>query len=217
MLDFLIHFDTHLSALVQQYGAGTYLILFAVIFAETGFVVTPFLPGDSLLFVLGAFTAQGTFRLLPLTGLLILAAFLGDNVNYAIGKYLGSRLIRVKHIPFFKKEYLDRAHHFYKKHGGKTIILARFMPILRTFAPFVAGVARMHYVTFLLYSITGGMVWVSLFVFGGFYFGNIPIVKERFSLVTMLIIVISIMPGIIEFYRARSRGKADKKNLQNAP
>ncbi|MDD5108571.1 MAG: DedA family protein [Candidatus Omnitrophica bacterium] len=208
LIDVLLHFNTYLSVLIQQCGLWTYLILFGVIFAETGFVVTPFLPGDSLLFVLGAFSAQGTFNPFVLSGILMFAAILGDSVNYAIGKYLGNRLISARHIPFFKKEHLDRTHHFYKKYGGKTIILARFIPIVRMFAPFIAGIVRMDYAKFFIYNVIGGILWVAIFVFGGFYFGNIPIVKENFSVVTLLIISISIIPVIVEFIKARR-----KKNL----
>jgi membrane-associated protein len=213
LIDVLLHFDVHLSALIQQCGLWTYLILFVVIFAETGFVVTPFLPGDSLLFVLGAFAARGAFHPFVLAGILMLAAILGDSVNYAIGKYLGSRLIHAKRVPLFKKEHLDRAHHFYKKHGGKTIILARFIPIIRMFAPFVAGIVHMDYSKFFIYNVVGGMLWVAIFVFGGFYFGNIPIVKENFSLVTILIIGISIVPAIVEFFRARTKITEGSKSI----
>lgn len=208
LIDLLLHFDTHLSVLIQNCGAWTYLILFGIIFAETGFVVTPFLPGDSLLFVLGTFSAQGAFNPIILAGILMLAAILGDSVNYAIGKYLGSHLIHTKRIPFFRKEHLDKTHHFYKKYGSKTIVLARFIPIIRMFAPFVAGIVRMDYTKFFIYNVVGGMLWVGIFVFGGFYFGNIPIVKEHFSLVVLLIICISIMPGIIAFFRSRAEMRA---------
>lgn len=207
LIDMMFHFDTHLSVLIQQCGLWIYLVIFAIIFAETGFVVTPFLPGDSFLFVLGAFAAQGAFPPLLLAGILMLAAILGDSANYAIGKYLGNRLIHAKRAVFFKKEHLDRAHRFYEKYGGKTIILARFIPIIRTFAPFVAGAARMDYAKFFIYNVIGGILWVSIFVFGGFYFGNIPIVKENFSLVTLLIIGISIIPVIAEFIKARTGTK----------
>ncbi len=213
LIDVLLNFDAHLSALIQQCGLWTYLIFFGVVFAETGFVVTPFLPGDSLLFVLGAFAAQGAFHPFVLAGILMLAAILGDSVNYAIGKYLGNRLIHANRILFFKKEHLDRTHQFYKKHGGKTIILARFIPIIRSFAPFVAGIVRMDYAKFFIYNVIGGILWVAVFVFGGFYFGNIPIVKENFSLVTILIIGISIMPAIVEFFRARTKIKEGAKRI----
>lgn len=208
LADILLHFDAYLSVLIQHCGIWIYLVLFGVIFAETGFIVTPFLPGDSLLFVLGAFSAQGTFNPLLLAGILMCAAILGDSVNYAIGKYLGNRLLNSKHIPFFKKEHLDRTHHFYKKYGGKTIVLARFIPIVRMFAPFIAGMVHMDYAKFFIYNVVGGILWVGIFIFGGFYFGNIPIIKEHFSLVTLMIISISIIPVVIELFKARM-----KKNL----
>lgn len=209
IIDMLFHFESYLTAIIQQCGLWTYFILFAVIFAETGFVVTPFLPGDSLLFVLGAFAAQGAFHPLLLAGILMLAAILGDSVNYAIGKYLGKKLIQAKHVPFFKKEYLDRTHDFYKKYGGKTIVVARFIPIIRTFAPFVAGIAKMNYAKFFIYNVTGGILWVAIFTFGGFYFGNIPWVKEHFSLVVILIIIVSVLPGIMEFLRIKFKVRKD--------
>jgi membrane-associated protein len=213
ILNMLFHFDTHLSVLIQQCGLWTYLILFGIIFAETGFVITPFLPGDSLLFVLGAFAAQGTFHPMLLAGILGLAAIVGDSVNYAIGKYLGNWIVRSKRIPFFKKEHLDRAHHFYKKYGGKTIILSRFIPIVRTFAPFVAGMGRMDYAKFFAYNIVGGILWVAIFIFSGYYFGNIPFVKENLSLVVMAIIFVSIVPGVIEFFRHRIKNKDGDKDI----
>lgn len=204
MIDILLHVDKYINVIIQNCGIWTYLVLFAVIFAETGLVVTPFLPGDSLLFLLGAFAAQGTFNPMILAGILMLAAVMGDSVNYAIGKYLGDKLIHAKNIPFFKKEHLDKTHHFYKKHGGKTIILARFMPIIRTFAPFVAGIAHMDYARFFTYNVAGGILWVAVFVFGGYYFGNIAFIKENLSVVMLVIVFVSIAPGIIEFLRHRS-------------
>lgn len=203
LFDLLTHLDAHLNIVIEHSGSWIYFILFAVIFVETGFVVMPFLPGDSLLFVLGAFAARGTFNPIFLAGILILAAILGDSVNYAIGKYLGNRLIHTKRVPFFKKEHLDRTHHFYKKYGGKAIILARFIPIVRMFAPFVAGVVRMDYAKFFIYNVAGGILWVAIFVSGGFYFGNIPWVKENFSFVILLIMFISIIPAVIEFFTAQ--------------
>jgi len=207
LIDILLHFDKYLGILIQQWGAWMYLVLFGVIFAETGFIVTPFLPGDSLLFVLGAFAAKGIFNPFILSGILIVAAILGDSVNYAIGKYLGNRLIHSGRIPFFKKEHLDRTHHFYKKYGGKTIILARFLPVIRMFAPFIAGIVHMDYGKFFLYNVLGGILWVVVFIFGGYFFGNIPIVKENFFLSTLLIIVVSMIPGTFEFIRTRARFK----------
>jgi len=212
-IDFLLHLDTHISVIIQQCGLWSYLLVFGIIFAETGLVVTPFLPGDSLLFVLGAFAAQGALHPLLLAGILILAAVAGDSVNYAFGKYLGARMLQAKRIHLFKKEHLDKAHNFYKKYGAKTIILARFIPLIRTFAPFVAGIARMDYGKFFLYNVAGGILWVVLLVFSGYFFGNVPIVKENFSLVVLLIIIISILPAVFEFLKARLRAKKSPEPL----
>ena len=207
IIDILLHFDTHLSVLIQSSGPWIYLMLFGIIFAETGLVVTPFLPGDSLLFVVGAFAAQGTFNIVILAVVLMLAAILGDSINYAIGKYLGSRLVNSKRLHFVKKEHLDKTHQFYTKYGAKTIVLARFVPIVRTFAPFVAGIGRMDYAKFLTYNIAGGVLWVAIFVFGGYFFGNIHVIKNNFSLVVLLIIGISLVPVIVEFFKAKREFK----------
>ncbi len=204
ILDIVLHLDKHLSALIQQYGLWTYLILFFVIFLETGFVVTPFLPGDSLLFAAGTFAALKALNVGVLFLLLSAAAVLGDTVNYWIGHFVGPKVFQTK-SRFFKKEYLDRTHAFYEKHGGKTIILARFVPIIRTFAPFVAGIGSMTYGWFLSYNVIGGVAWVALFTFGGYFFGNIPFVRKNFSLVILAIIVISVMPGVVEYLRHRRR------------
>ena len=172
MIEFIFHIDRHLAVLIQSFGTWSYLILFAIVFAETGLVVTPFLPGDSLLFAAGAFAAKGAFDIWKLSGILIAAAIIGDSVNYAIGKNIGLRILKAGNSRFFKKEYLDRTHLFYKKYGGKTIVLARFIPIIRTFAPFVAGAVSMNYPHFLLYNIAGAILWIVIFVGGGFYFGR---------------------------------------------
>jgi membrane-associated protein len=201
LIDFILHIDVHLDGIIRQYGTWTYAILFLIIFCETGLVVTPLLPGDSLLFAAGAFAARGSLSPVILFVLLSIAAVLGDTVNYWIGRYLAPRV--QKGLPFVKKEYLDRTHAFYEKHGGKTIIIARFMPIIRTFAPFVAGVGTMDYGRFVTFNVVGGILWIGLFVFGGFYFGNIPAVEENFTLVILAIILLSIMPAIIEFARSR--------------
>ena len=206
LIDLFLHLDVHLNELILQYGAVTYIILFLVIFAETGLVVTPFLPGDSLLFAAGTFAAIGSFDVALLFILLCIAAILGDTVNYWIGHYIGPKVFH-KETKFIKKEYLVRTHNFFEKHGGKTIIIARFIPIIRTFAPFVAGVGAMTYSKFILYNITGGTVWVAMFVFGGYYFGNISFVKNNFSIVIIVIILISILPGVIEYFRHRSSKK----------
>ena len=201
-IDIFMHLDKHLGGVIQNYGVWTYLILFLIIFCETGLVVTPILPGDSLLFAAGAFAATGSFHVLWLFVLLTIAAILGDTVNYWVGKYLGDR-IEEKNLRFINREYLDKTHQFYERHGGKTIIIARFMPIIRTFAPFVAGVGKMNYFRFISYNVVGGVVWIASFVFGGYYFGNIPMVKKNFTLVILAIIFLSILPGIVEFIRHR--------------
>ena len=202
-----MHLDKHLNTVIQNYGAWTYMILFLIIFCETGLVIMPILPGDSLLFAAGAIAAMGSLDPVWLFGLLTIAAIAGDTLNYSIGHYLGPKVFQLEDSRFFKKEYLERTHQFYERHGGKTIIIARFMPIIRTFAPFVAGVGRMTYLNFIAYNVVGGILWIGLFIFGGYMFGNIPAVKQNFTLVIMGIILISILPGVIEFLRHRY-GKA---------
>lgn len=206
LVDLFLHLDDHLVEIVTQYGFWTYLLIFVIIFCETGLVVTPFLPGDSLLFAAGAIAATGAINIWVLAVLLIVAAILGDTVNYWIGDYIGPRAFSGK-VPFLKQEYLDRTHAFYERYGGKTIIIARFVPIVRTFAPFVAGVGSMTYTRFLSYNVIGGVVWVTLFLFGGFFFGNLPIVKENFSIVVIAIILISVLPAVYEFLRERMRAQ----------
>ena len=205
LFDIFMHLDRHLGAVIQDYGIWTYLILFLIIFCETGLVVTPILPGDSLLFAAGAFAAIGALDVLWLFGLLTVAAVAGDTLNYWMGHYLGPKVFHKKDVRFLNREYLDRTHRFYEKHGGKTIIIARFMPIIRTFAPFVAGIGKMTYMRFIGYNVSGGILWIESFVFGGYFFGNIPMVKRNFTLVIVAIIVLSVMPGIIEFLRHRSK------------
>ncbi|MCX5852059.1 MAG: DedA family protein [Deltaproteobacteria bacterium] len=203
-VDIFIHLDKNISLVLQTFGVWTYLIVFLIIFCETGFVVTPILPGDSLLFGLGTFAARGDLDVVWLILLLSVAAVGGDTVNYAIGKYVGPRVFTQKDSRVFKKEYLDRTHKFYEKYGGITIIVARFMPIVRTFAPFVAGIGRMSYVRFFLsYNVIGGISWILLFITGGYYFGNLPFVKANFTFVIIAIIIISMLPGIIEYVRHR--------------
>jgi membrane-associated protein len=204
ILDFFLHLDQHLSQVISQYGGWTHLILFAVIFCETGLVVTPLLPGDSLLFAAGTFAALGALDVRLILVLLVAAAILGDTVNYWVGAYVGPRAFS-GNVRFLRKEYLERTHAFYEKHGGKTIILARFVPIIRTFAPFVAGVGAMSYPKFLTYNVVGAVLWVGLFVLGGYFFGNIRMVRENFTLVILAIIAISIMPVVFEALRARRR------------
>ncbi len=203
IIDIFIHLDQHLNMVIQYCGVWTYLIVFIVIFCETGLVVTPILPGDSLLFALGALAALGSLEIELLVLVLTVAAIAGDSVNYALGKFFGPRIFAQKESLFFKREYLDKTNKFYEKHGGKTIFLARFIPIIRTFAPFVAGIGSMAYGRFVFYNISGGIVWTVLFAGGGYYFGNIPVVKHNFSLVILAIIVVSILPGVVEFLRQR--------------
>jgi membrane-associated protein len=207
ILDFFLHLDQHLSQAISQYGSWTHLLLFLIVFCETGLVVTPFLPGDSLLFAAGTFAALGALDVRLIVVLLIAAAIIGDTVNYWIGAYIGPRAFRGD-IRFLRQEYLDRTHAFYEKHGGKTIILARFIPIIRTFAPFVAGVGAMSYSKFLTYNVVGAVLWVGLFVLGGYFFGNIRTVRENFTLVILAIIAISVLPILMEALRARRRRPA---------
>lgn len=194
-VDFILHLDTHLGQIIAAYGTAAYLILFVIIFIETGLVVTPFLPGDSLLFAAGAFAALGSLNILVLILMLAAAAILGDSVNYWIGHFFGERIIANPKIPI-KKAHIDETHRFFDKYGGKTIILGRFVPIVRTFAPFVAGVGKMDYPKFISYNVVGGVLWVLIATLGGYFFGNIPWVKENFSVVILAIIVISVMPII---------------------
>ncbi|MGH8750854.1 MAG: DedA family protein [Burkholderiales bacterium] len=204
-LDLLLHLDQHLLVLIRDYGGWIYLILFLIIFCETGLVVTPFLPGDSLLFVTGTLAATGALNVNGVAALLIAAAFSGDNTNYWIGRFIGPKVFQRQQSRFFNPAHLARTHRFYEKHGGKTIIFARFVPIIRTFAPFVAGIGRMHYPRFLVFSLCGGLFWISFFVYGGYYFGNLPVVKENLTAFIIAIIFISILPGMIEFFRSRRR------------
>lgn len=207
-IDLFLHLDEYLAQIITDYGTWTYGILFAVIFVETGLVIMPFLPGDSLLFAAGTFAALGSLNIWALIGLLIAAAFLGDTVNYSIGHYLGERAYNIKWI---KKEYLDKTHAFFEKHGGKAIFLARFVPIVRTFAPFVAGIGKMTYGYFITYNIVGGVVWVLLFTFAGYLFGNIPFMKENFEYVIIVIILVSILPMVFEWWKARKESKVEMK------
>ncbi len=208
-VDLFLHLDVHLSEIIIHYGALTYAILFFVIFAETGFVVTPFLPGDSLLFAAGTFAAKGALNENYLFLLLALAAITGDTINYWIGHLVGPKVFHKENVRFLKKEYLERTHKFFEKYGGKTIIIARFVPIVRTFAPFVAGIGSMTYGKFILYNIIGALAWVALMVYTGFYFGNIEIVKNHFSIAVLVIIFISILPGIVEYIRHKKSAAAN--------
>ncbi len=204
IINFILHIDASLGEIIIRYGAASYGILFAIVFAETGFVFTPFLPGDSLLFAAGAFAATGSFNVVVLFFLLWAAAFLGDTANYWIGRYFGQKLIDNPKIPI-NQEHIDKTKKFYDKFGGKTIFLARFVPIVRTFAPFVAGIGKMSYKKFIFYNATGGFVWVFGFIFLGYLFGNLPGIKENFSIVIIIIIIISVVPIMVEFIKARRR------------
>jgi membrane-associated protein len=203
--DFFVHLDRHLASISQVFGGWTYFIFFLVIFCETGLVVTPFLPGDSLLFGLGTFAAMGVLQIEWLLILLAIAAVAGNTMNYAIGKFVGPKVFHKDNARFLNKEYLDRTHDFYEKHGGKTIVIARFIPIIRTFAPFVAGVGKMSYLRFVIYNIAGSVAWVAIFILGGYYFGNLPAVRRNFTFVIFGIIVVSVLPVVIEYFRSRGR------------
>jgi len=212
-IDLVLHLDRHLKVIIDTYGVWTYAILFLIIFCETGLVVTPFLPGDSLLFAAGAFAATGALDPWIVTLLLAVAAIIGDTANYWIGKRIGDRAFEPGRYRFLKPEYLEKTHRFYEKYGGKTIIIARFVPIVRTFAPFLAGVGVMSYRRFLTYNVVGGVLWTVLFVWAGYSFGNMPFVKRNFSLVILAIIILSVMPAVIEYIRAvRDRKSAEKKS-----
>ena len=201
--DLILHLDRHLTDLAQTYGAWVYAVLFLIVFLETGLVVTPFLPGDSLLFVAGTIAAAGALNVHALVLLLIAAAIAGDSLNYAIGRYLGPRVFRFDDSRFFKRAYVDRTHAFFERHGGKAIIIARFVPIVRTYAPFVAGIGAMRYRRFLMFNVIGALLWVALLAYAGFFFGNLALVRNNLTAVILGIIVLSIMPGIVEFWRAR--------------
>lgn len=211
LIDFILHIDQHLAALSAQYGLWIYAILFLIVFCETGLVVTPFLPGDSMLFAAGAVAAasQGSLNVHLLVAVLLVAAVVGDAVNFAIGKYFGEKLFANPDSKVFKQEYLAKTHAFYEKYGGKTIILARFVPIVRTFAPFVAGMGKMHYGQFLHYNIVGAVAWVFSLTYLGYWFGNIPLVKNNFGIVIIGIIVISVLPMAVEIIKARQSKTAD--------
>jgi len=197
VIDFIVHFDRYLGEIISSYGALTYFLLFLIIFCETGLVVTPFLPGDSLLFVAGAFAASGALNVMLLFFLLSSAAIIGDAVNYSIGKALAQALTEKRKIRFIKQENIDKTALFFERHGGKTIVIARFIPIIRTFAPFVAGAGKMKYRRFLSYNAFGGLLWVGIFSFGGYFFGNLPFVRDHFSLIIIAIIIISVLPALI--------------------
>lgn len=210
LIEIFIHLDEYLGQVIRNYGTWTYVLLFLVIFMETGFVVTPFLPGDSLIFAAGTFAGMGVLNIWVLWIVLCAAAILGDTVNYWIGHYIGPKAFSGQ-VRFLKKEYIDRTHAFYERHGGKTIILARFIPIIRTFAPFVAGVGSMTYSHFITYNVVGAIAWVSLFLFGGYFFGGLKFVQDNFSFVVIAIILISVMPAVIEIIKEHGRNRKSKE------
>jgi len=205
LLSIVLHLDQHLDRLIPQYGSWVYGLLFLIVFCETGLVVTPFLPGDSLLFAVGTIAARGSLDVWWAAGLLIVAAVTGDAVNYWVGRVLGAELLRPGRRRFIRQEHVDRTHEFYERHGAKTIVLARFVPIIRTFAPFVAGFGRMTYGRFTMYNVSGGILWIVLFVVGGYFFGNLPVVRDHFGLAILAIILISLLPMVVAFARERSR------------
>ena len=211
--DMLLHLDKYIDLLIRDYGMWTYLIFFIIVFCETGLVVTPFLPGDSLLFVAGTFAALGSLNLMWLLVILSAAAILGDTINYWIGNYIGPKVFQMQNSRVFRKEYLDRTHQFYEKYGPITIVIGRFIPIIRTFAPFLAGVGSMTYGKFLVYNVVGGILWIASFTLGGYFFGNLPFVKKNFTAVIIAIIIISVMPTVIEYVRQRRQAKAKRTGL----
>lgn len=217
LIDFILHIDQHLNILCNTYGLWVYLILFIIIFCETGLVVTPILPGDSLLFAVGSLAAIGALNLTMSIILISTAAILGDTVNYGIGNFVGPKVFHDDHARFLNKEYLRRTHAFYEKHGGKTIIIARFLPIIRTFAPFVAGIGSMTYPRFLFFNVIGGMLWVLVAVLSGYWFGSLPFIKQHFSIVIMALVVIPGIPALVEFIRIQIDRRKSKTTNSQAP
>jgi membrane-associated protein len=210
LIDLILHLDVHLQSLVATYGTWVYLILFLIVFCETGLVVTPFLPGDSLLFVAGAIAAGGAIDVHTVFAVLVVASFTGDNTNYWIGRFIGLRLFTRPNSKIFNPKHLAHTQAFYEKHGGKTVTIARFVPVVRTFAPFVAGMGRMVYPRFLGYSFAGALLWIGSLTYAGYYFGNLPFVRKNFSFFVIGIVVVSILPGVIEYLRSRSRSRASR-------
>ncbi|SET82059.1 membrane-associated protein [Lacrimispora sphenoides] len=210
-IDVILHLDSYMNLIIQHFGAGTYLILFLIIFCETGLVVTPFLPGDSLLFASGAFAALGFLDIKLLLLINGLAAVLGDTANYTLGRTIGRRIYEKENLRFIKREHLIKTHKFYEKHGAATIIIARFIPIIRTFAPFVAGIGEMKYMRFISYNIVGGLAWVILFTLGGYYFGNLPAVKHNFTFVIFGIIFISVIPAVLGLLKEKMKQREDRR------
>lgn len=205
IIDYLLHFEVHLDYVITNYHSWTYLFLFLIIFIETGFIIMPFLPGDSLLFAVGAFASRGSLNFWSIGGTLLLAAILGDTVNYSVGKFIGTRIFSQKNHKLLNTEHLDKAHKFYAKYGAKTIILARFIPIVRTFAPFVAGIGKMSYKKFMSYNVIGATLWIFSFIPLGYFFGNLPFIQRNFKFAMLAIVLISIVPGLIEFIREKRK------------
>lgn len=216
LFEFVLHFDEHLANIINTFGVFTYVILFLIVFAETGLVVTPFLPGDSLLFIVGTLSGSGFLNIWIVYFSLLAAAIIGDTVNYWIGHHIGERVFSKENSRIFNKAYLEKTREFYEKHGGKTIILARFLPIIRTFAPFVAGVGKMHYNTFLVYNVVGAFIWVTGFTFAGYFFGGLPVIQENFEYAVIGIIAISVIPMVIEFIKHKKGPKMSKKQMEKA-
>lgn len=210
-VDFILHIDKHLEQITRDYGTLTYIILFLIIFAETGFIVTPFLPGDSLLFAIGAICAIGSLDLSLVIILLIIAAILGDTVNYSVGNFFKDKILKGEKIRFIRTEHIEKTNEFYKKYGGKTIIIARFIPIVRTFAPFVAGIGSMEYKKFISYNVLGGIAWILIFTIAGYFFGNLPYIRKNFTLVIVAIIILSILPAVFEYIKAKREAKIPAK------
>ncbi len=215
IFDFILHFDDHLTNIINLFGVFTYVILFFIVFAETGLVVMPFLPGDSLLFLVGTLSGSGFLNIWIVYFTLLIAAILGDTANYWIGHHLGKRVFSKGNSRIFNQKYLEKTQEFYVKHGGKTIILARFIPIIRTFAPFVAGVGKMHYRTFLLYNVLGGFLWVTSLVFAGYFFGGLPFIKQNFEYVVIGIVAASLVPVIVEYIKHKQASKLKKGHLND--
>lgn len=213
IINIMLHFDKYLDLIIQNYGAWTYALVFLIIFCETGLVVTPFLPGDSLIFATGALAARGSLDIIALFVIFLSAAIIGDTVNYHIGKRIGSKIFEKEDIKYINKQHLKKAERFYKKHGSMTIVLGRFIPIIRTFVPFVAGIGEMHYYKFIIYNMLGGLLWVSLFLGGGYFFGNLPLIKENFSYVVISIIIISVIPAIAAFIKEKRDSKSGEINI----
>lgn len=216
IFDFLLHVDEYLKNIITLFGPWTYVVLFTIIFAETGLVVTPFLPGDSLLFAVGALAGGKYLNIWIVYVTMLIAAIIGDTVNYWIGHHIGHKVFSKENSRIFNKAYLEKTREFYEKHGGKTIILARFIPIIRTFAPFVAGVGKMHYDTFLFYNITGGVVWVTSLTFAGYFFGGLPFIQEHFEYAVIGIVIISILPMVLEYIKHKHGPQVTKKQLEHA-